>query len=116
MKEILRSELICERCKQPIRKLDKNEFGDSIDWHTPFEQFLCDECCEKIWDELMDDCCPRCNTHPCEKNRDCWINPFPHIMYLCYVAPRINPTPIKLILDINNNILHPQQETLDVFS
>ena len=115
MRQVIRSDLICERCNQQIVLLTEDELGEPIDWSIKYEQYLCDECYEKIWDELMEDCCPRCNTHPCEKGRDCWINPFPHIMYLCYIAPRVHPSPPKVPLTIKNMPLHHNQETLDIF-
>lgn len=111
--EVLRKQLICERCKQPIQKL-KEDINGPINWDTPWEQYLCEECYEKIWNNLIDDCCPRCRTHPCEHGRDCWINPWPQIMYLCYVAPKVNQMS-KIQIDIDNNVLHPRQEILDVY-
>ena len=115
MKQISRSELICSRCNQPIVKLSEGINGEPIDWNIPWEQYLCDECFDKIWDNLFDECCTQCRNHPCERGGDCWINPFPQIMYLCYVAPRVHPTPPKLPLTITNNVLHKNQETLDIW-
>lgn len=82
--------LKCENCKKEISILNEDDFGDKIDWSTPWEQYLCDVCHSKIWDDLLDNACPVCETKPCKKGRDCWVNPFPRIMYLCYVAPRVN--------------------------
>ncbi len=65
-----------------------NDFGDEIDCNTPWEQYLCDVCYDKIWKELLDSACGVCNTHPCERGRECWVNPWPKIMYLCYVGHR----------------------------
>lgn len=81
--------LVCSDCKRPIKKLDESIDGDPIDWNTPWEQYLCDVCHDRIWKELFNDCCPRCENHPCERGGDCWINPWPRIMYLCYTGPRI---------------------------
>jgi len=91
--------LICERCKKPIKELKEDFEGQPIDKATPWEQYLCEKCYEQIWNNLMDDCCPICRTEPCKRGRDCWINPWPHIMYLCYVAPRVET-------------IHPKQEKL----
>lgn len=80
--------LICENCKAEIVKLKEDDFGEPI-WNTRWEQYLCEDCYDKIWKELLDNACPVCETHPCERGRECWVNPFPRIMYLCYVAPRV---------------------------
>lgn len=84
--------LICERCKKPIK-------SEAIDRGIPWEQYLCKECYEQIWDDLMEEHCPECRTHPCEHGGECWINPWPHIMYLCYIAPRVET-------------IHPKQKKL----
>lgn len=80
--------IYCESCKHEIKQLFSNDFGDKINWHTPWEQYLCDVCHDNIWKDLLDNACGVCHTHPCERGGDCWINPWPQIMYLCYVAPR----------------------------
>lgn len=82
--------LKCEICKKEILKLKEDDFGEEIDWNTSWEQYLCDICHAEIWESLLDWACNQCYNHPCEKGRDCWVNPFPRIMYLCYVAPRVN--------------------------
>ncbi len=82
--------LKCENCKHEIKKLKEDDFGEEIDWNTHWEQYLCDDCYAKIWESLLDWACSQCYNHPCEKGRDCWVNPFPRIMYLCYVAPRMD--------------------------
>lgn len=82
--------LKCEICKKEIKVLKEDEMGDRIDWNTPWEQYLCDECYAKIWTGLLDNACGVCNTEPCKTGRDCWVNPWPRIMYLCYVAPKID--------------------------
>lgn len=83
-KNILR----CEKCKCQIKKLDVNDFGELIDWGTRWEQYLCTVCHEEIWNNILAGACGVCETEPCKKGRDCWVNPWPRIMYLCYVAPR----------------------------
>lgn len=80
--------LKCERCKKEIRVLDEDDFGEPV-WNTFWEQYLCDDCYNKIWDGLLSNACGVCNTEPCKRGRECWVNPFPRIMYLCYVAPRV---------------------------
>lgn len=80
--------LKCEQCKKEILVLEYDDFGDPISWNTPWEQYLCDTCYAEIWENLLADACPNCRTHPCEHGRDCWVNPWPRIMYLCYTAPR----------------------------
>ncbi len=85
----LENYLVCDRCGHSIKLLLRDPlWGDEIDWNTDWEQYLCDECEEAIWQDLFDECCPRCETHPCERGGDCWINPWPRLMYLCYVAPK----------------------------
>ena len=115
MEKIMRRKLICGSCKQPIIMLFEDEDGEPVDWNTSWEQYLCDECYHRIWDEKIESGCKVCYNQPCERGRDCWVNPWPDIMYLCYVAPRVHPSPPKLSLTINNNPMHPNQETLDVF-
>lgn len=85
--------LKCERCKQEILRLKEDDFGNPIDWSTQWEQYLCDVCCDEIWKSLLDNACGVCHNHPCEHGRDCWVNPWPKIMYLCYVAMRKKKTP-----------------------
>jgi len=81
--------LKCENCKNEIERLKEDDFGMPIDCNARWEQFLCDICHDAIWKNLLDNACGVCKTEPCKKGRDCWVNPFPRIMYLCYVAPRI---------------------------
>ena len=85
--------LICEKCKKEIMVLNANELGERIDRNTPWEQYLCDKCYDEIWKILLDGACGVCATEPCKRGRDCWVNPWPHIMYLCYVAPRVDDNP-----------------------
>lgn len=80
--------LECERCHNEIQILDETDFGDLIDWNTPWEQFLCEDCHAQIREEVLDGACGVCNTEPCKRGRECWANPWPSILYLCYVAPR----------------------------
>ena len=84
--------LTCERCKKPIK-------SEAIDRSVPWEQYLCSECYKQIWNDLMEEHCPECRTRPCERGGECWINPWPNIMYLCYVAPKaedVHPDQTKL--------------------
>ncbi len=81
--------LSCENCKKEIEVLKEDDSGEPIDWNTPWEQYLCDVCHSKIWDELFKSACGVCETEPCKRGCDCWVNPWPRIMYLCYVAPRV---------------------------
>jgi len=82
--------LICESCKKELVHLKEDDFGEPIDVDgTCWEQYLCDICHAKIWKALLENACGECRTRPCEHGRDCWVNPFPRIMYLCYVAPRL---------------------------
>lgn len=87
--------LMCGNCKKEIKILKEDEFGEPIDWNTPWEQYLCQDCHGKIWKELLDNACGVCETEPCKRGRDCWINPWPRIMYLCYVAPGVRRLPAK---------------------
>ena len=79
--------LICEDCKKELETIYQDEFGEPVDPGMAWEQYLCRGCYDKIWNVLMDNACPTCRTRPCERGRDCWVNPWPRIMYLCYVAP-----------------------------
>jgi hypothetical protein len=81
--------LSCENCKKEIEVLKEDDFGEPVDWNTPWEQYLCDVCHGKIWDELLKSACSVCETEPCKRGRDCWVNTWPRIMYLCYVALRV---------------------------
>ncbi len=81
--------LKCERCNQKIQIIDVDLMGEKIDWNTPWEQYLCEDCYQGIWKDLLDNACGVCETEPCKRGRECWVNPWPRIMYLCYVAPRI---------------------------
>jgi len=87
--------LMCGNCKKEITILKEDDSGEPIDWKTPWEQYLCDVCHSKIWDELLKSACGVCETEPCKRGGDCWVNPWPRIMYLCYVAPRVRRLPAK---------------------
>ncbi|MHA1962634.1 MAG: hypothetical protein ACW99U_20780 [Candidatus Thorarchaeota archaeon] len=76
----------CQQCGAELDTID--DLGEEIDTTVPYEQYLCSPCHDKIWDALFEELCPQCRTHPCERGRDCWINPWPNIMYLCCVAER----------------------------
>ena len=69
----------CEKCNGEIVILKETDFGDPIDFeNTPWEQYLCEDCYDRIWKQLKDDLCPQCRNQPCMKGRDCWINPWPY--------------------------------------
>lgn len=79
----------CENCKAPIQQITETEMGDPIDPNTPWEQYLCEDCYDEIWELLLENACGVCRTEQCLRGRECWVNPFPRIMYLCYVAPKV---------------------------
>jgi hypothetical protein len=88
MTELLRSSLVCAECGKQLKKADEDQLGDPIDWDIAYEQYLCEGCYDKIWDDLFRDKCPVCENHPCEKpTGECWVNPWPRIMYMCLVLP-----------------------------
>lgn len=79
----------CEKCKSEIVTLIEDPLtGEPLDPLTRWEQHLCDDCYDAIWKQLTDEHCPECRAKPCGKGRECWINPWPQIMYLCYIAPK----------------------------
>ena len=83
----------CEKCGCEIGDLvdadeyDEEELADLMN-HTQWEQYLCEGCHQAIWDDKLKAGCEVCETRPCEKGRDCWVNPWPDIMFLCYVGKR----------------------------
>lgn len=91
----------CDNCGKRIKRITEDDFGDPIDPDMSWEQYLCVDCYQRIWNDLMDECCPVCRDHPCYHGGECWINPWPRIMYLCYVAPRlegdVHPDQKKLV-------------------
>lgn len=86
----IRLRFYCDKCGWRISTreypLDDGESDPSN-----AEQHLCSECHDRIWSGLRKDCCPQCHTRPCERGGECWINPWPNIMYLCHVGERIGP-------------------------
>jgi len=90
--------LTCDNCKEPIEDTDRED--NPYDTNCPWEQHLCEDCYLEIWNDLFKEKCSICENKPCEHGRDCWINPWPQIMYLCYVAPKIK------------NRVHPDQQKI----
>lgn len=89
----VRLRFYCDKCGWRIGARVYAPFGDDDGLLDPSkaEQHLCTVCYERIWHNLFKDCCPRCHSEPCEHGGECWINPWPNIMYLCHVAERIGP-------------------------
>jgi len=81
--------LQCEECGYRVSRY--TFMGeDGLEFGRP-EQVLCEECHDLTWRNLRRQGCPSCHTQPCMHGSDCWINPFPQIMYLCHVGRRIGP-------------------------
>ena len=53
------------------------------------EQHLCPDCQDKIWNQTVRvHCHTDCRNKPCVHG-ECWVNPWPNLMYLCFVGKRI---------------------------
>jgi len=79
--------LYCDECGIRVSRWTFSG-DDGLEFGRP-EQILCEECHDRIWRNLRRGGCPRCYTQPCMHGRDCWINPFPRIMYLCHIGKRL---------------------------
>jgi hypothetical protein len=77
----------CDHCKRLLQPLTEEEalnegFCGWSNWHTAHKHY-CHECSDKLWNPP----CGECETHPCERGRDCWANPPLHIFpYETYYA------------------------------
>jgi hypothetical protein len=78
----------CDYCKRELEAKTEQECLDDIiphgwtDWRDAQVH-----CCFKCSDEMWQPPCGECQTHPCEKGRDCWSGPPQHLFpYETYYA------------------------------
>lgn len=83
----------CDFCHQELQALTERQCLDDIRPHgwTNYrnaENHYCFDCADNAWEPP----CGQCNTHPCERGRDCWACPpldvFP---YETYYAETLKP-------------------------
>jgi hypothetical protein len=87
----------CDECGWRLSLHYKDEMGDDFgpgddDYLHPMkaEQHLCPICFNRIMKRAVrSHCHTDCRTKPCERGHDCWVNPFPQLMYLHYVSQRV---------------------------
>ena len=96
----------CNNCKKEIQALTEDECLEDIcghgwsNWRTA-QVHYCYECSDLLWQPP----CGECETHPCERGRECWANPPLHIFpYETYYAERLENT---------ENLFTPSLETED---
>ena len=74
----------CDGCHVELEVLNKEEALDSFppcgwsDWRTAHKHY-CHDCYDTICDKVGFPPCDKCETHPCERGRDCWASPPLHI-------------------------------------
>lgn len=89
--------LYCDECGWRLSLRCKDEMGDEFGpgdecYLHPMraEQHLCPQCYNRIMKRVVrSHCHTDCMTRRCERGIDCWVNPWPQIMYLHYVAQRV---------------------------
>ncbi len=86
----------CDKCGWRISSIEYSE----LEGYLPVEeggldprraeQHLCLRCYHKIMRNVVfSHCHTDCRTQPCSRGDECWVNPWPHIMYLCFTSKRI---------------------------
>jgi hypothetical protein len=84
----------CDYCNKELVALREEEaLGDIephgwTDWRTA-SVHACFECYDNMWEPP----CGECETHPCQKGRECWANPPLHLFpYETYFANKLGET------------------------
>ena len=87
--------LFCDECGWRLRTIYYSELEGELPVEEGgldprhAEQHLCRRCYGLIWKRTVGyHCHTDCRTQPCKRGDDCWVNPWPSIMYLCFVAKR----------------------------
>jgi len=84
----------CDECGKKVKALSERAALDDItphgwtNWKTA-GKILCETCEEKILKDANFPPCDECETHPCERGRDCWAEgryPIHRIPYETYTA------------------------------
>lgn len=88
---ILGEKVYCDSCHYEIDALNEDEanaegFCGWTDYRTA-EKHFCNDCYDWICDRIGFPPCEECETHPCERENDCWASPPLHIFpYETYFA------------------------------
>lgn len=85
--------IYCDECGWQLSPRPKDpsedEIADPLDPRKA-EQHLCPQCYNRIMKRVVrSHCYSDCRYKPCMRGV-CWVNPWPHIMYLCYIAERVD--------------------------
>lgn len=78
----------CDYCKRELEALTEEECLSDIFGHgwTNWRDARV-HCCYKCSDTMWQPPCGQCETHPCERGRECWANPPLHLFpYETYYA------------------------------
>jgi hypothetical protein len=90
--------LYCDWCKQEIQQLTKQEaLEDNFPGHgwndyQTAALHLCFTCHQEYFDERY--CEGSCETRPCERGRECWVNDSSSVPYETYFAERVTGEPV----------------------
>ncbi|MGD6807534.1 MAG: hypothetical protein ACQCN4_11315 [Candidatus Bathyarchaeia archaeon] len=91
----------CNYCEKELVALTEEEALADItshgwtNWRTA-SVHCCFECSDKMWKPP----CGECETHPCERGRDCWASPPLHLFpYETYYADRLGEEPYAFEID-----------------
>lgn len=83
--------VFCDLCKKEMVRTTVSEEGDELwPWKEAFAH-VCDGCFDGAVDRAWDDfeACIKCETHPCERGRECWFEPALALPYETYYAKTV---------------------------
>lgn len=74
----------CDVCRQELKAWTEEEALEAVppcgwhDWKTAAVHY-CHDCADRLMDQAGFPPCGICETHPCERGRDCWATPPLHL-------------------------------------
>ena len=87
----------CDKCERELHALTQEEalndgFCGWSSWKTAHKHY-CHTCSDSMWSPP----CGQCETHPCERGRDCWADPPLHLFpYETYYADPIKKVSFRI--------------------
>lgn len=87
----------CDWCGEMLdAKCDLDDASGWTDWRTA-KRHCCHGCEDKLLDGSGYPPCWKCETHPCERDRDCWASPPLHLFpYETFFANSLGPAVLDL--------------------
>ena len=88
----------CDICKEELQHAPDEETHYAEGEHQGFfwtqaHVHYCNECSDKLMDQVGYPPCGICETHRCERGRDCWASPplnlFPYELYVAEKSTRL---------------------------